>query len=104
MESLASVSLPLQSSNYDLAGLSAQARSGQPHAVDQVAHNFESMFLSEILKQMRQTLEKGTLFGEDSGDVYGGLFDLFLGQHLAQSGGIGIAAMLKRQLESSTKP
>jgi len=32
---------------------------------------------------MRQTLEPDTMFPGDHGDILGGLFDLFLGQHLA---------------------
>jgi len=55
--------------------------------------------MSIMLKQIRETLEPGSFFGSDSADVYGGLFDLYMGQHLAQAGGVGIAAMIKRQLQ-----
>ncbi len=75
--------------------------SGGGHSIDTVATNFESVFLSMMMKEMRQTLDKGGFFGQDSGDVYGGLFDLYLGQHLAQAGGIGIANLIRRQLEPS---
>ena len=68
------------------------------HALDTVATGIESMFLSILLKEMRQTLEPGTMFPQDSGDILGGLFDLFLGQHLAQTGALGIGAMVKKQL------
>jgi Rod binding domain-containing protein len=67
-------------------------------ALDVVANGIESMFLSILLKEMRQTLEPGTMFPGDSGDILGGMFDLFLGQHLAQTGGLGIGAMVKKQL------
>ncbi|HLJ96554.1 MAG TPA: rod-binding protein [Gemmataceae bacterium] len=67
-------------------------------ALDAVAKGFESMFLSILLKEMRQTLEPDTMFPQDSGDILGGLFDLFLGQHLAQAGALGIGAMVKKQL------
>lgn len=69
-----------------------------PRALDTVANGFESMFLSILLKEMRQTLEPDTMFPQDSGDILGGLFDLFLGQHLARSGALGIGAMVKKQL------
>jgi Rod binding domain-containing protein len=104
MESLASLSQPLTPLTSDPQLLAAQANSRNPHSVDAVANSFESMFLSEILKEMRQTLDNGGFFSQDSSDIYGGLFDLFLGQHLAQSGGLGIAAMVKRQLEMNKKP
>ena len=69
-----------------------------PQAIETVANGFESMFLSILLKEMRQTLEPDTMFPQDSGDILGGLFDLFLGQHLARSGALGIGAMVKKQL------
>ena len=67
-------------------------------AIDTVANGFESMFLSALIKEMRQTLEPDTMFPHDGGDILGGLFDLFLGQHLARSGALGIGAMVKKQL------
>ncbi|HKI33793.1 MAG TPA: rod-binding protein [Gemmataceae bacterium] len=66
--------------------------------VEQVAKGFESMFFSLLCKEMRGTLEPGTMFGNDEGDVLGGMFDQFLGEHLAQSGALGIAAMVRKQL------
>ena len=63
------------------------------------AQGFESIFLSMLLKEMRQTLEPGSLFGKDSSDVYGGLFDQFMAQHLAQGKGIGLAQSFLKQLE-----
>ena len=36
--------------------------------------------------------------GSSVNDIMGGLFDLYLGQHLAQGGGFGIAQMVKQQL------
>src|SRR5256885_1038600 len=58
----------------------------------------EQMFASMLIKQMRQTLDGG-LFGDDKSDVLGGLFDHFLGQHIAQAGGLGIGDMIRHQLE-----
>jgi flagellar protein FlgJ len=68
----------------------------------EAARGFESIFLSLLLKEMRQTLEPGSLFGKDGGDVYGGLFDQFMSQHLAQGKGMGIAQSLIQQLEPKT--
>lgn len=63
------------------------------------AKGFESVFLSMLLKEMRQTLEPGSLFGKDSSDIYGGLFDQFMSQHLAQGKGMGLAQALLKQVE-----
>ncbi|WP_390637610.1 rod-binding protein [Limnoglobus roseus] len=52
---------------------------------------------------MRQTLEpEGGLFPGDAGDVQGGMFDLFLSQHLADAGGIGLATVIEQQLRPVT--
>ena len=63
-----------------------------------VAESFESMFSSMLIKQMRQTLEGG-LFGNDPSDVLGGLFDHFIGDHIAHAGGVGVGEMIRSQLE-----
>lgn len=85
------------------AGASAAAPANRAQ-VEQAANGFESMFASMLIKQMRQTLEPDTLFGKDSGDVLGGLFDSFMGQHLAQAGGLGIAALVRQQLSPPRRP
>ncbi len=80
------------------SGLLTQAKTTDPHAATSVASGFESLFLSQLMKEMRQTLEPNGLFGQDEGDVYGGMFDLYMGQHLASAGGFGLAALVKQQL------
>jgi Rod binding domain-containing protein len=99
MNSLETPIMPLGSFGQDPQLLAGQFNSRDPHSVDAVATSFEGMFISIMMKQMRGTLESGSFFGNDNADVYGGLFDLYMGQHLAQGGGIGIAAMIKRQLQ-----
>jgi Rod binding domain-containing protein len=69
------------------------------HTVDEAARGLEATFLTILLKEMRQTLGPGCLFGNDSGDVCGGLFDQFMAQHLVQGGGMGLAQSIKHQLE-----
>jgi flagellar protein FlgJ len=78
------------------ATVSASATDDRTRAA---AKEFEATFLSLLLKEMRQTLEPdGGLFAGDSGDVQGGLFDLLLGQHLADAGGVGFATAIARNL------
>jgi Rod binding domain-containing protein len=66
--------------------------------LSKVAADFESLFASQILKEMRKTLDPETMFGGDSADVFGGMFDLFLGQQMVQNGGLGLARMLREAL------
>lgn len=70
----------------------------------ETAKELEATFLSLLLKEMRQTLDEdgGGLFPGDTGDVQGGLFDLYLGKHLADAGGVGMAAALGRDLRNTT--
>ena len=66
------------------------------HQQEELAAQFEGMFVSMLLKEMRATLEGG-LFGGEQSDTYGALFDMYLGQHLADSGALGIRDLLLGQ-------
>ena len=68
--------------------------------IEKVASEFESVFLSMMLKEMRNTLdqEEGGLFGGEGSDSFGGMFDLFMGQHLATTQPLGIADAIKGYL------
>ncbi len=96
------VTMPV-SPGGDPTALAAQAKAKDARANAAAAQGFESMFATLLVKQMRQTLEPDTLFGTDRGEVLGGLFDFFLGQHLAQSGALGIGAIVKKQLDARKK-
>ena len=72
---------------------------GGARNIAQTGKQFEALFLSMLLKEMRQTLGEDGLFPGDAGDVQGGLFDLYLGKHMADSGGIGLADSITRLLQ-----
>lgn len=82
----------------DAASLERQAHSHDPRAIEQVAKGFEGLFASLLIKQMRQTLEPDSMFGDDKSDILGGLFDTVMGEHLGQTGALGIANMVRHQL------
>lgn len=94
--------------NFSLAEVSSASRAVDSNAsldrgvdprIGRTARDFESTFLSLLMKEMRQTLDPdGGLFPGDAGDVQGGMFDLFLSQHLADAGGFGLAAVIEHQL------
>lgn len=76
--------------------LNAQTRS-------QLAKQFEGIFLGLLIKEMRSTsLEGEGLFQGDNSDIYGGMFDQFMAQHLTSGAGMGIAEMLDDQLTNSS--
>jgi len=96
IEKYAAINLNQTASNPD--ALNSQVAS--------VGKEFEGVFLSMMLKEMRNTLEGGGFFGEETSDTYGGMFDMFIGQDLAESSPLGIAELLTDNLakfESSGK-
>lgn len=84
-----------------LQKLKLQAKTDTPEALKQVAQQFEQMFLSMLMKSMR---EANASFSEDNvfsgGDVsfYQGMLDNQMTQEMSQSNGIGLADVLARQL------
>lgn len=64
-----------------------------------VGQQVESMFASILIKSMRQTLGEEGLFPGDKSDALGGLFDMYMGQQVGKSKGLGIAEIM----ESYTK-
>ncbi|MGI9516990.1 MAG: rod-binding protein [Pirellulaceae bacterium] len=89
---------PLSMQRLEATAEDAQAQKAlnQQH----VAQEFESFFYSLLIKEMRQTLDQG-LFGEEGSDAYGGLFDMFLGQHLGAAGGLGIDNYISQYVDAA---
>jgi flagellar protein FlgJ len=59
---------------------------------------FESLFIASMLKSMRKTVEDGGLIRESNeGKIYKSMFDEKLALSIADSGGIGLGAMLFEQ-------
>ena len=93
----AMLSLPTTAvSPVDLIG--SRLEGNKTRAVGEMAKDFEAMFVSLLLKEMRQTLDNGGLFPGDSSDVQGGLFDLFMSKHIADAGSMGMAAAIQQQM------
>lgn len=69
----------------------------------EVGKEFESLFLSLMLKEMRSSLDGG-MFQGDGSDVYGGLFDMMMGQSMASSSPLGIKQMIQNYLPAQLEP
>ncbi len=73
---------------------------------DAVARQVEGLFASLLLKEMRGSGQEGGLFGGDSTDVLGGMFDQYMGQAIADAGGLGLrdylVALERPSTETST--
>ncbi len=65
----------------------------------QAASGVESLFLYELLKSMRATVPKSGLFhAGKSEEQYTSMLDVFLSEHLAKKGELGIGSLVERQL------
>lgn len=70
-----------------------------PDGLKKALTDFESLFINEMLKVMRQTVIKSGLFHGGSGeDIYSSLFDAELSKVMASGEGMGLSKMLMREL------
>lgn len=84
-----------------LNDLKRQARTDTPEARKSVAQQFEAMFLQVVLKAMRDATPRDSLFDSDQSRMYESMYDQQLTQSLSTQGrGMGLAAMLEKQLAS----
>ncbi len=94
------------SSNYfdygALKGLKRDAGDGKDDAVKKIAQQFESMFVQQMLKSMRDANMGDDLFGSNAEDQYQDLMDKQLSMDISTGGkGFGIAAMIEKQILQS---
>lgn len=81
-----------------LTALKSQARQDKNAAIDDVARQFESLFMQMMLKGMRKAKLAEGMFNGETMQKYRDMYDQQLSVHLAEAGGIGLAAAIKRQL------
>lgn len=69
--------------------------------IEKVGQDFEALFFSMMLKEMRNSVsseEGGGMFAGEGSDTYGGMFDTFIGNHMATTGQLGLADMVTKSL------
>lgn len=95
-------SLPLSPSPSILQGRIDEAKAAADQGIESAAADFESVFLSLMLKEMRNTLDskEGGLFSGENSDTLGGMFDMFMSQHLAESNPLGIATAIESYMHN----
>lgn len=88
----------------DFSGLNAlksQARNDKQAALEEVARQFESLFLSEMLKSMRKAgdvFAEGNYLNSSQSEFYRDMFDSQLSLTMAKGQGTGLAEALVLQL------
>ncbi|MGR9014142.1 MAG: flagellar assembly peptidoglycan hydrolase FlgJ, partial [Gammaproteobacteria bacterium] len=86
-----------------LAKLKGEARKESPEALKEVAKQFESIFLNNVLKSMRQAKLADGAMDNDQSKFYSDMYDQQLAVHLSGSPGVGLADLIVKQL-SRDKP
>ena len=69
-------------------------------ALKGAAHEFESYFISNLLKVMRETVPKGALDNKGGAYFYS-FYDQEIGRLAAESGGFGLAKMIHEYTEKN---
>ncbi|MBM3374995.1 MAG: hypothetical protein FJY35_02745 [Betaproteobacteria bacterium] len=75
------------------------AQAGQKAALRKAAEQFEALFIQEMLKSMRASIEKDELTNDSTTETYEALFDREISLQMAKRGAVGIADMLVSNLE-----
>ena len=83
-----------------LSSLRAEAASAPNKAINEVASQFEALFVQQMMKSMRDAVPKSDLMNSDHLDTYQAMADQQLAVNLSQQGGIGIARMLVEQMQT----
>lgn len=89
-------SLPLENSAAVQRLLQGEGR--DTAKVLRAARDFESVLLHRLLEEMRRTITKADLLDSGTSDQIEGLFWMYLAQHLADKGGIGLGKALAEQM------
>lgn len=83
------------------APLDPARREREERKLREATQEFEALFISMMLSQMRNTVMKSELFGESrEEEVWNSMMDQELAKTWARSDGVGLANLLFQQLKS----
>jgi flagellar protein FlgJ len=82
----------------NLGALKQAAAKNSPQALREAAKQFESLFVSMVLKSMQQANFKDPLFGSDQQNLYQDMYDDQMAAVMSRGKGLGLADMLVQQL------
>ena len=83
-----------------LGSLRAEAAAAPNKAINEVASQFEALFVQQMMKSMRDAVPKSDLMNSDHLETYQAMADQQMAVNLSQQGGIGIARMLVEQMQT----
>ena len=83
-----------------LAEMKHLAKQDPEQALQQVAKQFEGVFLQMMLKSMRDASFGNPIFDNDNSELYRDMFDKQIALNMSEQKGIGLAEALVRQMRS----
>ncbi len=76
-------------------------KSKEDKKLKEACRDFEAMFISQLLKSMRKTVEKADLYGSSKEEeIWQEMIDAEIAKSASKTGSFGIADMLYKQLSS----
>lgn len=73
----------------------SEVQSNQTESAERLGRELEALFVSMMMKQMRQSSLDEGLFPGDRSDTLGGIFDDAMGKQVAEMGGLGVAELIQ---------
>ena len=83
-----------------LGQLKGQARQDAKSAMRETAQQFEALFLQQMMKSMRATIDKSELSESSHVETFENMFDKEVALKMAKRGGTGLADMLVKSMET----
>ncbi|MDP1956958.1 MAG: rod-binding protein, partial [Rhodocyclaceae bacterium] len=90
--------IPSVFDTQSLGALKGGLRKGDAQALKATAQQFEAVFVQMILKSMRAASPQDGMFDSEQTRFYQEMLDAQLSQVMAAKGGMGLAAVIERQL------
>ncbi|WP_353238147.1 rod-binding protein [Limnohabitans sp.] len=84
-----------------LAQLKGDAARDPSKAIRKTAEQFEAYFIQQMMKTMRESIEKSDLVDGGNMEMYQDLMDKEVSLSMAKRGGMGMADMLERQMHQA---
>ena len=81
-----------------LAKLKGEAAHDPTQAAKKTAEQFESYFLQQMMKAMRETIDRSDLVEGKNMDTYQDMMDKEVSLQMVKRGGMGLADMLEKQM------
>ncbi|MDD5452530.1 MAG: rod-binding protein [Desulfovibrionales bacterium] len=95
------ISIPAESSKIKVIGQSADKRT-KDEKLKAACAEFESLFIHQLLKMMRDAVPKTALFhGGPGEDIYTSMFDQEVARKMAEDRGIGLGKQLYEQVSEA---